>query len=256
MSPPALATLWIGEALGRLERACLRSVVRQGHPLTLYCYSEPRGVPEGVRLRDAAAVLPESAVIRHRSGSVSLFSNRFRYELQRQALGIWIDTDAYLLAPLPGDRPHLFGRYEPALIASGILGLPADSPMVADLLEPFEERTVPAWLNRRDRLRAWWRLRRTGSTSLPDMPWGTAGPHAVTAVARRHGLDGHALDPEVLYPTHWREARWVIDPAIALEDVTTPRTVSVHLYNEMIKAFKEQPAPPGSFLARLQAEGE
>jgi hypothetical protein len=32
-------------------------------------------------------------------------------------------------------------------------------------------------------------------------------------------------------------------------------TVTVHLWNERIKHFKEKPAPKGSFLARLQQEG-
>src|SRR5690349_7920416 len=34
-------TLWIGESLGAVERACLRSVLRQGHSLALYCYDRP-----------------------------------------------------------------------------------------------------------------------------------------------------------------------------------------------------------------------
>lgn len=34
-----------------------------------------------------------------------------------------------------------------------------------------------------------------------------------------------------------------------------PDTLSIHLYNELIKGFNETPAPPGSFLAQLQREG-
>ena len=32
----------------KIERACLRSVLRQGHRLSLYCYEKPAGVPTGV----------------------------------------------------------------------------------------------------------------------------------------------------------------------------------------------------------------
>ena len=35
----------------------MRSVVRQGHSLALYCYSKPAGVPDGLEMRDAAAQL-------------------------------------------------------------------------------------------------------------------------------------------------------------------------------------------------------
>src|SRR5689334_5913692 len=93
-------TLWIGESLGPVERACLCSVIRQGHRLVLYCYRRPAGVPEEVELKDAATILPESSVFYHRKGSVALFADWFRYELQRRGSGTWVDTDVYLLRPL------------------------------------------------------------------------------------------------------------------------------------------------------------
>jgi hypothetical protein len=247
-------TLWIGPVLGALERACMRSVLRHGHTLSIYCYRPPDGIPPGIEMRDAGEIVPEELVIRHRSGSVSLFSNRFRYELQRQGRGTWIDTDAYLVAPLP-DREYVFGAQDDGCLGVAVLRVPVHAPGLDSLLGIVEERVVPAWLRPRDRIRAHWRLQRSGRTQLAEMPWGTAGPHAFTHVARRHGLDRWALEPEVLYPVHWRDAAWIRDPRIQVESVTTERTVSVHLWNEMIKEYKDQPAEPGSFLARIQAEG-
>ena len=107
MNPPAPTVcnmLWIGPALGPLERACMNSVLRQGHRLVLWCYDEPRHVPDGVELRDAAEIVPRHGSSDHHSGSVSLFSNLFRYELQRQGLGTWLDSDVYLLKPLESAR--------------------------------------------------------------------------------------------------------------------------------------------------------
>jgi hypothetical protein len=86
------------------------------------------------------------------------------------------------------------------------------------------------------------------------MPWGALGPQGLTAVATRYGVAGEALAPEILSPVHWDDARWILDPALGLEDVVAPATIAVHLYNEVIKGFKDQPAPPGSFLDRLQQE--
>src|SRR3712207_7292675 len=62
---PPRSTLFPYTTLFR-SRACLRSALRQGHPLTLYCYDAPDGVPEGVELADAGSIVPRSRVIRHR----------------------------------------------------------------------------------------------------------------------------------------------------------------------------------------------
>lgn len=248
-------SLWIGARLGPIERACLKSVIRQGHPLSLYCYRPPEGVPAGVELRDAADILPETSIVRHKSGSVSLFSNWFRYELQRRGKGIWLDCDHYLLAPVRRTRPHLFGEEEPGRIATGIFHAPPDSPLLPPLLAIFREREVPWWLPRRERISARLRLMLTGRTGVEQMLWGVAGPRAVTALAARHGLSGEAEPPGVHYPVHYHHAAWIRDPSRRLADMVGPETIGLHLWNEMIKDWKDAPAHPESFLARLQREG-
>src|SRR5688500_1370812 len=90
-------SLWLGPRLGPVEQACLLSVLRQGHEMALYCYEEPEGVPEGVNLLDAEEIIPRREIVRSPGGGASFFSNRFRYELQRQGRGTWIDCDLYLL---------------------------------------------------------------------------------------------------------------------------------------------------------------
>jgi len=247
--------LWIGPSLGALERACMRSALRQGHRLTLYCYQRPRGVPEGVELADAAEVAPADRIVRHQHGSVALFSNYFRYRLQQLGRGLWLDCDAYLLAPIEAEGDYLFGEEAPGRINGGVLRLPRDAPMLEPLIALFEERIVPDWLPWRARMAARWRLACTGRAGLSRMPWGVAGPLAMTATARRCGVAGRALPPDVFYPVRWQDAGWIRDPSVRLEAAVTPRTVAVHLWNERIKAFKDAPAAPGSFLARLQAEG-
>ena len=246
--------LWIGERVGRLERACILSVLRQGHPLTLWCYQAPEGAPEGVELADARTILPEEAILRHRTGSVSLFSNWFRYELQRRGKGIWLDTDIYLIRPIE-ESDYLLTCYEPGGICSAPLRIPPDSPLLPPLLELFEQKRVPRWLPLRSRIAAHFRLLRTGKADLSLMPWGVAGPRAVTALAKALGLAHLASPPETFHPYNWTEAHWIVDPDRRLEDRATDRTIGVHLWNERIKAFKEVPAPEGTFLARIQAEG-
>jgi hypothetical protein len=247
--------LWIGDTLGAVERACLRSVLRQNHKLSLYCYAPPAGVPAGVELADAAAIIPEREIIRYASGSPALFANRFRYELQRLALGTWIDCDIYLLKPLDMERPILMGVEDAkGRINNAVLRLPPDSPLLPPLLALFEERTIPPWIGRRARIAAAWRLLTTGRTGLARMPWGSAGPLALTALARRHGLAREALPRDVFY-LGLDDPEWILDPARRLDDVMTPATVAIHIWSSRLGSRKDQPAPPGSFLARLQQEG-
>ena len=247
--------MWIGPRLGPVERTCLKSVLNQGHRLALYCFDEPAGVPEGVELRDASEILPRDRIIRHRTGSIALFSNWFRYELQRREAGTWVDCDVYLLAPMDGRSPCLFAEEAPGRINTGVLRLPPDSPLLPPLVALFEERSVPPWLPLRSRMAAALRLWRRGRSGLAAMSWGSAGPKALSYLARQHDLSRFALASDIFYPAPWQDALWITEPRRSLEEIVTPRTVAVHLWNERIKQIKDRPAPPGSFLARLQAEG-
>lgn len=234
----------------------MRSVLRQGHRLVLYAYDELPGVPEGVELADAASILPRETIVRHSSGSVALFSDRFRFEIMRQSLGLWLDADAYLVKPLHV-RPdqHYFAYCEPGNLGAGVLYLPANSPIIDPVLRLFEDPFIPDWMRLRDQIRAYWRKFRQGHISIGDMPWGVAGPLALKALAQRNGLMDQAMPSDVLYPWHWHDADWIFDPAKSLDIHVTPATRALHMYNFVISSRKTEPARPGSFMYRLQQEG-
>ncbi len=247
--------MWIGPSLAALERACLRSALSQGRRVALYCYAPPAGVPEGVELRDAADILPEATIIYHRSGSPSLFSNRFRYELLRRGLGTWIDCDVYFVAPLTLHGDYVMGEQGDGKIATSVLRLPPDSPVLAELADLFTEPRVPPWLAWRPRIAAHLRRYMTGRADLSRMPWGSAGPEALTWLAHRYGVADRALPPSRFCPVHWTRAEWIADPALTLESMLAPDTIAVHLWNERLRGFDFTNAPPGSFAARLRDEG-
>lgn len=250
-----LATLWIGDDPGAVERACLQSAVRHGHKVALYCYRAPGVSLPGIEVRDAAEILPEDKIIRYRSGSVALFSNWFRYELMRRDRGMWIDTDLYFVAPLDTTPDWIIGMQDAKIANMAVLKVPPDTAILDDLLAPFERGARPAGLSLRQRTKLLGRRLRGERITLADMPWGVTGPNALTKVLRRHGLMHLALPSDILSPVPYLQADWILRPDVALDDVVTPRTVAVHLWNELIKPYKSTPAPPGSFLARLQQEG-
>lgn len=253
--PADCVTLWVGSDLTAIERACLRSVVTNGHRLALYCYGQVNGVPDGVEVRDAEPILGSEHIFRQRNGSVAAFSDWFRYALLRRGLGIWVDTDIYLLKPLESDGSGLFGEEEPGVINNSVLHLPPDSPVLRQLLELFEQRRTPRWLPLKARARTRARELVSGQIDLSRLPWGATGPMALTALCKEFGIATRAQPVEVFNPVPWSRADWILDPALSLADVTTERTRAVHLWNHCIAGWKSAAAPAGSFLHRLQAEG-
>lgn len=167
-----------------------------------------------------------------------------------------VGNHAPRLAPVvcPAGQP-LFGWQDKGTLGAGVLHLPADSPVITRVLQLFEQPFVPDWLRLADRLRAHWRSRRDGKIELADLPWGVAGPLALTALARRFNLLDHAEPRDVFYPYHWDDAGWIFDPSQSLDRHVTPRTHALHLFNHMIVARKYEPAAAGSFMDRLQQEG-
>jgi hypothetical protein len=166
-----------------------------------------------------------------------------------------LDTDNYLVAPVDMEKPYLLGEYAPGKIANGVLRIPADSPLLAALLDIFVNNNTPDWLPWRWYLPARLRAVVSAKVDLARLPWGCTGPHAMTALARRFGLSHEALPMDVFNPVPWTDADWILDPQRTLDDVRTVRSVSVHLWNQCIKHYKNDPAPAGSFLSRLHEEG-
>jgi hypothetical protein len=248
-------SLWIGEGLGPVERACMRSIARHGHKMVLYCYREFVGVPEEVEVRDASQILPYETITAPWCNRPDLYSDWFRYELLRRGLGTWVDTDVYLLAPLDVQSPYLFGTQAPDFYNTAVFRAPADSPLIPRLLEPFEKRTTPKWLPWRKYIQKRAIEILTGKVELTDTAWGTTSPDALTALTRELGLTHLAQPQERFYPVPWQRADWIRDPNIALDDVTGDGTVAIHLWKYCISSFKNEPASPGSFLERLQSEG-
>lgn len=234
----------------------MRSVLAQGHRLVLWHYHPVEAAPDGVELRDGREIVGAERLFRHvPTGSWSLFSNLFRYRLLQLGFGMWLDSDMYLLTPIEAGNGHLYGLGEPGLIAAGLICLPPESAVLDDLLSYFDAYTIPPWLPLRWKLRFLAQRTLHGRYRLETMPWGNLGPRALDAVLERHGLARHARPQAEFYPWTWREADWIFDPGERLEDRIGPETRAVHLFNQIIRDRKGAPALPGSFMARLQAEG-
>ena len=249
-----LATLWLGERLGPLERACLRSFVRAGHPVTLYVYDEVAGVPEGVTVAGAEDVLPRGVRERNSALPKSVFADYFRYQMQALSLGTWIDADVYCIKPFEFTDEYVFGWENRRYINQAVLRMPADSPLTAALLDIFESRTMAKWIPLRKRVPNLIKGRRQ-PVAPDELPVGWTGPKALTWCARRMGLTRRAYPREVFYPLYCQQREAMADPAKDIRSFLQPQTHAVHLWNSWLGPLKGKPAPRGSFIARLQEEG-
>ena len=224
-------TFWNEGKLSPYEELCLRSFVAHGHRVILYSYST-MDLPSGIELVDAESIFSRKDVFYYKSGpgagSVSAFSNLFRYRLLEEFGDWWTDTDVICLTDsMPSQE--LFFAYEDADSINGaVLKIPQGHEFA---------RT----------------LRKEAAALGTDFQWGQCGPRLITAVARRLGLDGHAAPLEKAYPLHWTEALDVLFPeACERIEQKTRNSYFLHLWNEMLRRaviLKDIRPPRGSFLA-------
>lgn len=236
MTLATINAVWIGSRLGAMHAACLRSFVRHGHRTVLHVYSQPHDVPDGVELADAGELLPESRMMRHsQSGSLALFSDFLRYEILQQGLGLYVDCDAFCLGPIE-DADQVFGFESRNCVTTSVLKLPTGSPVLDSLSAIKDERAfIPPWMGSKRKRRYRRRARLGMPVKIQDMPWGTTGPQALTWYVKEYGLERYAAPIDTFYPVHYYQTPLLLDPGLAIEDITTPRTRLLHLWSQKLK---------------------
>ena len=248
-----LFSFWSGTPLSYLERLCLASMLRAGHPVDVYSYDEHLVVPAGVTLRSASEVLPESKIVREGGGSWALVSDMFRYEGLSRGLGIWIDLDVLLLRDLDGMGDHLYGWQDPYLINGAILHLPPDSSCLRELLSLCYAPVVvpPQWPLKKKLIQ---KARALVGAHVPvwKLEWGSVGPMALTHFVSSKRLLHHSQPTDVFYPVHFMDAATLLaDDAAAVEAKLTSSTRAIHLWNNCLGAGKGTSPPPASFIAKM-----
>jgi hypothetical protein len=229
------ASFWFGELLPPYQLLAMKSFVDFGHEYALYSYRK-FDVPQGVELRDAHEVLPETRVFFYGEraevgrGSVSAFSNLFRYHLLHRLGGWWVDTDVVCLSETVPSVETFMGWEYDDLIGTAILKFPERHWFVRELRDTAE---------------------RLGT----DPEWGAAGPFMLTRLAREYGLLGGVSPLAASYPVQSKDALQLLLPAHCEEIRSRIRNVPfLHMWNEMFRRAVVVPwmaPPPGSLLAEL-----
>lgn len=253
---PVIASFWYGSDLSWLEALCIKSYLDRGHRFILYTAEPLAGVPDGTETRPAADILwpPPFDISDNDRLRVAVFSDIFRLRMVQSTGFVWVDLDAYCLRPFRFGTPYVFGR-EGNAIPSGVLGLPPDSPALAEMLGfVTSENPSQPWRGARLRKLNAQRVARGERWGIEDLPWGCSGPKAFGYFLAQSGEDGHAMPVEVFYPLTKAELRRLHDPNVATEDIERDGVHSVHVYGfqRMMIATEYAGLPvPGSYLERL-----
>ncbi|MCC6304635.1 MAG: hypothetical protein IT545_05495, partial [Rhodobacteraceae bacterium] len=256
-----VATLWIGGRLSWLEQLCLKSFVDAGQTITLYAYDPVPNLPAGVILAPGRAILDTGEFLKYeRKDSYALFADLFRLHLLRARPGVvWVDTDVYCHRPLALADPYVMG-YELAgsrRVNNAVLGLPADSAILADMLAfTADPHAIPPWV--RPKLRAAYAAAAAAGqpVHVSRQPWAVWGPPMLSHFVDRHGLHDRVQPLDAFYPVPFPERLKMLKPAAKVEGRLTARTSALHLWasNKRELGIRHLGLPPpGSYLALLCA---
>ena len=240
-----VASLWIGERLQYLNQLCLKSHLRHGHPVTLYCTDEVTNAPEGVEVRKATEIMDIPMDIVEQT-SASFLSNVFRYKMIQKTGAIWIDCDAFCHAPFPDEWEHIYaGHGMRGALNCGVVGIPQKGELMDQLLDYYDNLPdFPPWWNDRQKRRMG---RQDEKLPHPVRIYKTErtafGPQAFTHFAKQTGDIKRAMPPEVLYPVPFQLNDIFYDPHGRVEGWFTDKTVSVHLYTNGTKPWWRKNAP-------------
>lgn len=204
-------SLWIGQRYSSLERLCALSHLANGHRYNLWCYETLPNVPDGVTIKDGREILPESEIFRYKvglgRGSVSAFSNFFRYKLLLERGGWWVDSDVVCLKP--------FGFEQSVVIASenDLEGNPVPATCVMKAPAGSEVMSY-CW----DKCRSY---------DKETLEWSVAGPKLLQAAVAATKMNDWIVPSVTFCPIDW--SNWL--------EVFEPRDVvgshGLHLWNEM-----------------------
>lgn len=137
--------LWIGTELSKLEILTIKSFLAQGHVFHLWVYDPiVTPLPEGTIVENANEIIPQERVFRykhvnkygHGKGSVSGFSDIFRYKLLYDKGGWWTDMDVTCLLPLNAASPYFFRKHQTLDMVGNVMKTPAGAPL---MLACYEE---------------------------------------------------------------------------------------------------------------------
>jgi len=228
-----IQSLWIGPRLSVMERLCISSFLKHGHPFHLYVYQAAQGVPPGTTVLDANEILPSSRIFMYRDiPSYAGFANFFRYKLLLEKGGWFVDADTICLRPFEFADPYVFsseGAGHNRLVNLAAIKVPRGSAIMQFAWDACQ------------------------SMDVETLQWTQAGPKLITRAVEQYALQRHVQSPEVFCPLFYPDWEQALDPSVVLPN--GPQTHAIHLWNELWRRAgkdKDQDYHPECIYERLK----
>ena len=225
---PIIQSLWVGPNLSNLEKLSIKSFIDNGHKYHLYVYDKVEGIPEGVEIKDANEILHKAHIFRYKNGSISAFTNIFRFVLLYKRGGYWVDTDLICLKKLPFKEKDIIFASEP------FKDYKTTTPTSSLLKIPINHKIGLAGIIILNELKK----------AILDgrMGWG-AGPTTVKLLVNNYNLKNNILHWNVICSCCCEDYRSIFYPNEKDFDKNVIKSLNnipknmycIHLWNEMLR---------------------
>jgi hypothetical protein len=209
----------------------MNSFISHGAEVTLFSYDDVPSAPKNVIIRDAAAIMPQSAVF-EAHGGFEHFSDLFRYELLNRVGGWWIDTDVVCNTFTVPPSDVAFARESrTGSFAPGQMRFPKGHEVL--------------------------RLATKQADGLRMGDWGATGPRLLTTLIEQTGNEHRQWQTNDFYPICWVESAKYLLPEYRDEMQDRTRdAMFIHIYTSRFRrrlGFDQKRflPPKGSFLEHL-----
>lgn len=238
MSLPIIQSLWIGTELTLNEQLCISSFIYHKHPFHLYTYNTIKNIPNGVVLKDANEIIPESEIFQYYSGSYAGFADWFRWALLYKRGGFWVDTDVVCVKPFDFDSKLIFGLEGFNIVCPAVLGFPKNHKFCAFLEEacrkPNKFLPYDSFKIKKRKLK-----RAILGRGKESISWGeSGGPVGFTKALVHFELLGFAKSFVHFFPISSENWNSIYDLTFEDDHKLFKNTYAVHLWNEKSRIEK------------------
>ena len=219
-----IQSLWIGPSLTIMEQMSIKSFLKNGHEYHLYTYGDVANIPEGTMVKDGNDILPASEIYRYKTGSVSAFSNLFRFTMLYKKGGYWADTDLVCIKPIDFEEDYVFvsepsDDYKHSIICAGLIKLPkgCQAAFQGMLIQKVHKHKILSG----------------------EIRW-SSGPQTVREVVFRCGLEKYVLPWQAICSCTYNDMKSLTDQnhkpndKIIMKLSEAPENMyGIHLWNEI-----------------------
>ena len=221
-----IQSLWIGKPLSKLEQLSIKSFLDNGHEYHLYIYDPVDNIPEGTIVKDGNEILDKNEIFYYKNGSVSAFSNLFRFTLLFKKGGYWADTDLLCTKYFKFEEDFVISsepdkNYEHSTINAGLLKFKINS----------KEALEGIMIQRKQKM----------EILNGNVAW-SSGPKTVSKIVEKFNLEKYVLPWQGICNCTWFDFQSIFDPYYKpnekiinkVEDIPE-QMVCIHLWNEILR---------------------